>query len=221
MIKLIVFDFDGTLGDTRAHIFKTMRDTLQILGLPMVTDEAIAATIGIPLGAGFEQLFPGLNQEEILHCMKTYREIFEKNKSLFVPVRFPGVKRTLAGLKERGYILSVASSRLSRSLNELLQALEIAGYISYVLGADNVEKAKPDPEPVLKTLREMGYDARETLVVGDMPVDILMGARAGAHTCAVTWGNASRTDLEHAGADYIIDKMEDVFRVVESIGLMN
>ena len=221
MIKLIVFDFDGTLGDTRAHIFKTMRDTLQILGLPMVTDEAIAATIGIPLGAGFEQLFPGLNQEEILHCMKTYREIFEKNKSLFVPVRFPGVKRTLAGLKERGYILTVASSRLSRSLNELLQALEIAGYISYVLGADNVEKAKPDPEPVLKTLREMGYDARETLVVGDMPVDILMGARAGAHTCAVTWGNASRTDLEHAGADYIIDKMEDVFRVVESIGLMN
>lgn len=221
MIKLIVFDFDGTLGDTRAHIFKTMRDTLQILGLPMVTEEAIAATIGIPLGAGFEQLFPGLNQEEILHCMKTYREIFEKNKSLFVPVRFPGVKRTLAGLKERGYILSVASSRLSRSLNELLQALEIAGYISYVLGADNVEKAKPDPEPVLKTLREMGYDARETLVVGDMPVDILMGARAGAHTCAVTWGNASRTDLEHAGADYIIDKMEDVFRVVESIGLMN
>jgi len=221
MIKLIVFDFDGTLGDTRAHIFKTMRDTLQILGLPMVTDEAIAGTIGIPLGAGFEQLFPELNQEEILHCMKTYREIFEKNKSLFVPVRFPGVKRTLAGLKERGYILSVASSRLSRSLNELLQALEIAGYISYVLGADNVEKAKPDPEPVLKTLREMGFDARETLVVGDMPVDILMGARAGAHTCAVTWGNASRTDLEHAGADYIIDKMEDVFRVVESIGLMN
>ena len=54
----------------------------------------------------------------------------------------------------------------------------IAPYFQYVLGADNVAKAKPDPEPVLQTQRDLGFRPEETLVVGDMPVDIFMGARA-------------------------------------------
>jgi phosphoglycolate phosphatase len=122
-----------------------------------------------------------------------------------IPNLFPHVKETLVTLYERGYVLTVASSRLSASLKGFLQDMGIAPYISYVLGADNVDKAKPDPEPVLKTLREMGYSAADTLVVGDMPVDILMGSRAGALTCAVTYGNASRSALAAAGATYLID----------------
>ena len=54
-------------------------------------------------------------------------------------------------------------------------------------------------------MEDLGYKADETLVVGDMPVDILMGKGAGAHTCGVTYGNASRDDLAAAGADRIID----------------
>jgi phosphoglycolate phosphatase-like HAD superfamily hydrolase len=95
-------------------------------------------------------------------------------------------------------------------LKGFLQDMGIAPYISYVLGADNVDKAKPDPEPVLKTLREMGYTAADTLVVGDMPVDILMGSRAGALTCAVTYGNATRSSLAAAGATYLIDDFADL-----------
>jgi phosphoglycolate phosphatase len=90
----------------------------------------------------------------------------------------------------------------------------IAPYISYVLGADSVDKAKPDPEPVLKTLREMGYTANDTLVVGDMPVDILMGSRAGALTCAVTYGNASRSALAASGATYIIDDFAELLTLL-------
>ena len=85
--------------------------------------------------------------------------------------------------------------------------MDIAPYVSYVLGADNVTHAKPHPEPVLKTMAEMGFGAGETLVVGDMPVDILMGKGAGARTCAVTYGNATREELEAAGADVIIDSL--------------
>jgi len=83
--------------------------------------------------------------------------------------------------------------------------MHIAEYISYVVGADDVKHAKPEPEPVLITLKAMGATADETLVVGDMPVDIMMGRKAGARTCGVTYGNASREQLEAAGADIIID----------------
>ncbi len=76
-----------------------------------------------------------------------------------------------------------------------------------------MKEAKPKPEPVLKTLAAMQYDAYETLVVGDMAVDILMGANAGTKTCGVTWGNGTREELKEAGADYIIDRMEDLLGV--------
>ena len=81
----------------------------------------------------------------------------------------------------------------------------ITDYISYLIGADDVKEAKPKPEPVLKTLAAMHYTANETLVVGDMAVDILMGANAGAKTCGVTWGNGTREEFKEAGADFIID----------------
>ena len=59
----------------------------------------------------------------------------------------------------------------------------------------------------------MHYAASETLVVGDMAVDILMGANAGTKTCGVTWGNGTREDLKEAGADFIIDRMEELIEI--------
>lgn len=209
-IKLIIFDFDGTLGDTRANIIMTMQETMRVLGYPVAGEEAIAATIGLTLEDGFRDLFPGLTERDILRCAEVYRDLFEKNRRKMIPTLFPHVKETLNRLKERGYILSVASSRQSVSLRGFLHDMSVEDCISYILGADNVEKSKPDPEPVLKTLRELGIPAEESLVVGDMPVDIIMGLRAGAATCGVTYGNSSRDDLVEAGAGYIIEDISEL-----------
>ena len=209
-IKLIIFDFDGTLGDTRANIIMTMQETMRVLGYPVAGEEAIAATIGLTLEDGFRELFPGLTERDILRCADVYRDLFEKNRRKMIPTLFPHVKETLNLLKERGYILSVASSRQSVSLRGFLHDMSVEDCISYILGADNVEKSKPDPEPVLKTLREIGIPAEESLVVGDMPVDIIMGLRAGAATCGVTYGNSSRDDLVEAGAGYIIEDISEL-----------
>ena len=208
--KLIIFDFDGTLGDTRQNIIKTFRDAIATLGLPERDEETLAATIGLPLPAGFAQLFPDLSEEQITLCTSTYREHFERNKKLLVPNLFPGVKETIEAIRSRGIRMSVASSRSSRSLNEFLQEMGVSKYIFYVLGADNVTHAKPHPGPVLKTLDELGVIAEDAMVVGDMPVDIEMGTRAGVRTCAVTYGNASREALEAAGAVFIIDRFPEL-----------
>lgn len=210
MIRLIILDFDGTLGDTRASIVLTMSTTLARLGYPAATEEEMASTIGVPLEEGFAQLLPGLSPEETLECARTYRAIFEENRKKLVPQLFPQVKETLADLKEKGYVLTVASSRKDHSLNGFLGDMGIAPYFTYVIGADSVTHAKPNPEPVLKTLADLGFRPEEALVVGDMPVDILMGKGAGAATCGVTYGNASRKALAEAGADFIIDEFSQL-----------
>ena len=210
MIRIIILDFDGTLGDTRANIVLTMTRTLERLGYPVPGEEVMAATIGVPLEAGFVQMFPDISRDDAALCARTYREIFEQNRKSLAPKLFPGVKETLTLLKNQGYILTVASSRSFKSLNTFLRDMDIAEAITYVLGADTVTHAKPHPEPVLKTLADLGYSADEALVVGDMPVDIQMGRGAGARTCAVTYGNASREDLVVTGPDFIIDEFSEL-----------
>lgn len=213
MTKLIILDFDGTLGDTRANIVLTMRQTLAKLGYPARDEETIAATIGLPLEKGFEQLFPGIDADGVALCARTYRAIFVENRKLLVPKVFPHVLETLAALKDRGYVLTIASSRSYGSLKEFLQEMGLEPYIAYVLGANSVTHAKPHPEPVLKTKADLGCQPDETLVVGDMPVDIAMGKGAGARTCGVTYGNASRADLAAAGADFIIDDFSQLLTI--------
>lgn len=213
MIRLIIFDFDGTLGDTRRNIVTTMQMTIRETGLPARTDHECASTIGLPLDGCFEALYPDESKDTILLCTDTYRRIFQENLQTMKPQVFPKVRETLQALKEQGLTLTIASSRWHKSLSELTHDLQIAEYISYLVGADDVVKAKPDPEPVLKTLSAMGFKASEALVVGDMNVDILMGRNAGAKTCGVTYGNGTKQELEEAGADYLIDSIDELLTV--------
>lgn len=205
MIKLLIFDFDGTLADTHELIIQTNQEAMRRMGFPVLEDRVISRTIGLPLEEGILTMFPQLTREDLPAWVKTYRTIFDELKTKIIPGLFPHVKETLEALHARGYVLTVASSRLSLSLNDFLRDMGIAPFFSYVLGADNVSAAKPDPEPVLKTLRDLHFRADEALVVGDMPVDILMGKRAGAFTCGVTYGNSDREALKKAGANHVLD----------------
>ncbi len=208
--KLIIFDFDGTLGDTRRIIVTTMQMTIREMSLDSRCDEECASQIGLPLQGCFQALYPNASSATIQQCAETYRRIFDENKGHIKPQAFPHVVETLAWLKQQGFTLTIASSRSHQSLSELIHDLGIAEYISYLVGADDVEHAKPLPEPVLKTLDALRFDASQALVVGDMQVDILMGANAGAKTCGVTYGNGTRQELEAAGADVIIDGIDEL-----------
>ena len=214
MKKLVILDFDGTLADTRELIIRTSQDAMRRMGYPGQDEETIAATIGLSLDEGLLQMYPDLPRETLPEWVRAYREIFEQLRTQIVPALFPGVRETLGTLYGKGCLLSVASSRKSNSLHGFLDSMGLSQYITYVLGADDVTHAKPHPEPVLKTLRELGVPAAEALVVGDMPVDIRMGLGAGAWTCGVTYGNSSRRELTEAGAHHVIDRFSDLLELV-------
>lgn len=213
-IQLIIFDFDGTLGDTRRNIVTTMQMTIAEIGLPCRSDAECASTIGLPLYGCFEKLFPNTDKRIFQQCVETYRRIFQENMQTIKPQTFPKVVETLSALKEKGLTLAIASSRSHASLVELTHDLGISNVISYMIGADDVNKAKPDPEPVLNILEALGYKACQTLVVGDMDVDILMGANAGTKTCGVTYGNGTKKELEEVGADYVINSIDELIGIV-------
>ena len=127
---------------------------------------------------------------------------------------YPNVMETLEELKERGYILTIASSRSHASLAEYVENLGLSPIIGFILGADDVVNGKPDPEPVTRTLEKYGMRPEETIVVGDTVFDIKMGKNAGTRTCGVTYGNGSRESL--ADADLIIDDFGQLLEVLPS-----
>ena len=122
---------------------------------------------------------------------------------------------TLYKLHEQGYILTIASSRSNRSLREFVNDMDLNDVIPYVLGAEDVTRAKPHPDPVLQTLETFGCKAEDALVVGDTWYDIEMGKRAGVKTCGVTYGNGTREELIHAGANYVLDDIGELIFIPE------
>ncbi|MCR4964966.1 MAG: HAD family hydrolase [Bacteroidales bacterium] len=213
-IRLVIFDFDGTMADTRQNIVRVMQQTMRTLDLPVADDDTCASTIGLPLKACFHVIYPQLSDEEGERCAETYRRIFFANAKGWVPNLFPNVLETIQTLYSHGVMMAIASSRNSTSLRGFLQEMNLTEVVRMVVGADEVKAHKPDPEPVNVILSALKIPADECVVVGDMPVDIMMGNAAGAHTCAVTFGNASREELVACGTNYLIDDMSQLLSIV-------
>ena len=213
-IKLIIFDFDGTLADTKENIILTFQMTMKELGVEIKSRQECAATIGLTLEDAFKVLYPGMAAEKYILLRDTYRRIFKENRKILVPGLFPEVMETLEELRRRGYLMSIASSRQSPALHSFLEAMKIAHLFEYAVGGDNVEHPKPAPDAVLQILRHYNLSAEEAFVVGDMPFDINMATNAGVKSCGVTWGNADAAQLKESGANYIIDKMSQLLEIL-------
>ncbi len=225
-MKYIIFDFDGTIGDSQSLIVKTLQDTMRAKKLEVKSEEACAKTIGLRLDEAFVSLF-GMSAEEGLECAATYREIFLDNKKTMIVQPFPHVIETLRELHRRGYILGMASSRNHCSLDGYVKQMQLEDIFSSIVAGDDVEHVKPAPDMVFMALGEMkgmknpvtsaeAGDVEDmldkVLVVGDMTFDVDMAHNAGCKACAVTYGNGTREQL--VSAEFIIDDFAELLGLV-------
>ena len=225
-MKYIIFDFDGTIGDSQSLIVKTLQDTMRARKLEVKSDEACAKTIGLRLDEAFVSLF-GMSAEEGMACAATYREIFLENKQTMIVKPFPHVIETLRELHHRGFVLGMASSRNHCSLDGYVKQMQLENIFSSIVAGDDVEHVKPAPDMVFMALGEMkgmknpvtsaeAGDVEnmldEVLVVGDMTFDVDMAHNAGCKACAVTYGNGIREQL--ASAEFIIDDFAELLGLV-------
>ena len=213
-IKLVIFDFDGTIMDTRETIVFAKQETMRQMGLTVADEETCAATIGLSSKLGFQRTNPELSDEVLDLCVKNYRKIFEEAIEKTPPKLFAGMTETLKILNEKGVVCTIATSRNGKSLKEFLDRADIAKFFSYLVAAEDTTLLKPNGEPVTKTLNDLSHAAEQTLVVGDMPFDILMGKNAGVYTCGVTYGNSDRESLLESGADFVIDDMDELMKIL-------
>ncbi len=214
-LKAVIFDFDGTLADTIKTIVAAKQETMRKLGLEVKDERICASTIGLPSKEAFAATYPGLADEILDKCVEIYSISFEEKVKTMPPELFDGAGEVLQKLKEKGYKLALASSRRNTSLHGFMDRWKMWDTFDVVFGCNDTEKHKPDPEPVIKILEKLSIKPEEALVVGDMTYDIEMGKRAGAYTCAATYGNSTRQELAASGPDHMIDDIKELMDFIK------
>jgi len=191
-IKLVIFDLDGTLINAYAAIADSFNYVMRKFKLKPLSGKSIRGLVG---WGDKSLLQPFLSRGDLKKGLILYRR--HQGVSLVRKSRlYPQVKELLGFLKQKGYKLAVASNRPTRFSLILLRHLGLENYFDYVLCADKISRGKPHPQ-ILNTIRKrFRVKPDEVLYVGDMPIDLQAGLRAGIKTVLVGTGSSSIRELQ-------------------------
>ena len=213
MIDTIIFDFDGTVADTNGMVVNSWLHTYDMLGVERPGEEVLFKTFGEPLSISMEKAFPHVPVEtSVGHYRDHMNAIFEKE---IVP--FPGTVELIKELKARGYKVGVATSRVKETTMIGLNKFGIVPYLDAIVTMEDTTKHKPDPEPVLVSLKKLGSAAEEALMIGDSMFDIRCAHNAGVKAVLVSWALAVDEEEKDGpeGPDFYIEKAEDLLTLLE------
>ena len=205
----VFFDLDGTLLDTTPLILKSFQHTFQHHFQRQVTIEDIQPFMGQPLRAAMTAMAPGQEDE----VTATYRSFNLAHHDQLAAI-FSGVHDTVKTLYEAGVKMAIVTSKTSATARRGLRLFNLEQYFEPVIGVEEVDKHKPDPEPVLAALRLTGLSPLDCLMVGDSPHDLISGQGAGLKTAAVRWTHVAWSDVMAAKPDYVLESMADILPIV-------
>jgi phosphoglycolate phosphatase len=222
-IKLVIFDLDGTLIDSRLDLVHSVNAALRHIGRAPLPDDIIASYVGdgapilIQRALGGEDIDQALVRKGLEFFLSYYRE-----HKLDHTTVYPGIAEALAAIQESGNGTSLAIQRQLAVLTNkpvipsraIVEALGLSPFFSQIYGGNSFTTKKPDPEGARKLLAENGVAPEQTVIVGDSHTDLETGRNAGLWTVGVTYGFAPHT-LEDQPADVSVDhphELADVFR---------
>jgi len=207
---VVLFDLDGTVIDSGGIILASMRHaTRTVLGREF-SDGELLASVG---GPGLEAQMAYFAPERIEELVRVYRA---HNEPLHATLEFcPGMEHALTVLRGEQRRLAVVTAKRRATVDLAFDRLPLAGFFDVVVGGDETELHKPDPEPLLLGLARLGAGPDGAAYVGDSPFDVQAARAAGLFAVGVTWGRIhDRSTLAAAGADAVVDTAEELLAVL-------
>jgi phosphoglycolate phosphatase len=212
-IRLLVFDLDGTLIDSRLDLIHSVNAMLQHIGRPALDGHVIASYVGDGAPALVRRAIGDTNDEALFRAAMEYFLGYYRIHKLDHTTVYAGIAETLAGLADpsRGNPsngvrrqMAVLSNKPVNPSRDIVQALGLGEFFVRIYGGNSFTTKKPDPLGVQTILHETGVAADEALIIGDSSIDVLTGRNAGMWTCGVTYGFAPHS-LEEVPPDVLIE----------------
>ena len=208
-IRLVIFDLDGTLIDSRIDITNALNYALEPYSFAQLSVEDTVKMIGEGITRLIEKLVG--EREPSMKAAVTERFLAYYTEHLLDYTKeYPGVRDTLEKLSS--YQKAVLSNKKEALSRRVLEGLGLSPYFDVVIGSDTTPERKPSPLPILRLLAELHVLSREAIIVGDSNYDVDAGKAAGIITVAVTYGYRPREVIAHA--DYLIDRMADLVPLI-------
>jgi phosphoglycolate phosphatase len=217
-LRLVVFDVDGTLVDSAAHIVAAMTAAFARCGLPVPEPEAVRAIIGLSLPVAIARLLPGADDRDIAALREAYKSTWngEGRAGNLAPL-FPGARAALDRLAAQpDVLLGLATGKSRRGLLHLMAAHGFDGLFVTVQTADE-HPSKPHPSMLAAALSETGTQAAGAVMIGDTTYDIEMGVAAGFASLGVAWGCHDARALLAVGARGIVERFDDLDAMLDAL----
>ena len=208
----LIFDFDGTLTDSKHDIAGAQVWVLNQLGVYSFQKKDLFPFIGKTLEETFSTLLPSALHNRIPEAAEMYAEYY-RPRALETTKLFPGVKETLEIFHAHGKNLAIASTKREQGIKRATDYFNITGWFVQLQGSDGVP-FKPDPFIINKIISDQQWRKEETLMVGDTDNDMLAGKNADIATCGVKYGSLTRVQLELYSPDFIIDSFPKLLSIV-------
>jgi phosphoglycolate phosphatase len=206
-LRLIVFDWDGTLMDSETQIVHSLFGAIADMQLEARSVDQCRNIIGLGLREAVTSLYPDRDDAFAERFVERYRHHWfriSQDSELF-----PGARETLSVLKEAGFLLAIATGKARVGLDRVLHQTGLVEVFASTRCADETQ-SKPHPQMLQEILRELGVDAGQTLMVGDTEYDMDMARDAGVHPVAVSYGVHDRQRLMRSQPLVCLDTISEL-----------
>lgn len=207
-IRAVLFDWDGTVADTRPGIFNSVRYAIGQYGIADKPDDELRYFIGPPLYDGFEHVF-GVSPELANELTDTYR-VYYRDKGIFECNVYEGVGDLLRELHDAGVKTAVVSSKPKEFLDRLVEHFGLAEHLDAVVGPAMDNHNSNKTVLVNQALKELVLLPSTVAMIGDRHFDMEGAKAAGVNAVGVLYGYGTEEELCKAGADAICDQVADL-----------
>lgn len=204
-----LFDLDGTITDSAPGITNSVIYALKKYGIQETDYEKLCKFIGPPLVDSFREYY-GFSREKSLEAVEYYREYY-RDKGIFENSVYDGFEEVAKKLKEHGKQLVVATSKPEPFAKRIIDHFGLAPYFDCVAGME-LDGGRGTKAEVIRYVMDICRikDKSKVLMVGDRKHDVMGAKSAGIDCLGVLYGFGTREELEQAGADYIVETVEEI-----------
>jgi phosphoglycolate phosphatase len=206
--KLIIFDWDGTLMDSEAHIVHSMKQALKQMGQSALPEEDLRQVIGLGLQEALSVLAPGKSANFYQQITAAYRQQFFDGPDNMMRL-FNGIENLINKLHDSGYLLAVATGKSRQGLNKQFSETGLGSFFASSRCADET-RSKPAPDMLHEIFRELQISPEQALMVGDTDYDLNMSKAAGCDGLAVCYGVHDRQRLAVCDPVAMVDSVDEL-----------
>ena len=211
--KLVVWDVDGTLVDSRETIYEGAKGAFALLGEPEPTYDVVRQIVGLELREALGVLLPHLGAADLDRAVAAYRRTFQTRVEQpgFLDPLYDGAAETLDRLRAEGWKIAMATGKSRRGVEAVMRIHGWADLFDSTHCSDD-GPGKPHPAMLFEAMRALGCGPDQTIMVGDTTHDMRMAKSAGAYAQGVSWGFHTAEEVQDGGADHIAHDFAELNR---------